>query len=230
MPKIFSSYLFCAVLSCFFWGNAHAQTTKPKTTATEGVKWYLYGGISANSYAGDLSSYERWGGFFHAGILNYRKRWLTPRFELSYGSFSGQNPRYNFADGTPNTFFAADMFTVSAHAQINIVKNKFFNFYISQGIGLAKFWLYDKDNRDFENQTRTRAIGETYSTTTLLLPTNIGGKYIFPNDFSVGVEVGWLNTMTDYLDNISKWGTDAGNDNILRCKFSFYAPLVRLKQ
>ncbi|MCZ6900504.1 MAG: hypothetical protein O7F74_09725, partial [Bacteroidetes bacterium] len=46
-----------------------------------------------------------------------------------------------------------------------------------------------------------------------------------PNGFGFGLQTGYLNTTTDFLDNISQWGNKKGNDNVLVTKFSFVISL-----
>lgn len=190
------------------------------------VKWYLYAGMGGVAYSGDLESYGRWLGMFHIGVQTYHNKRVNPRFEAFYGLVSGQNSTYSFKNESPNKFFQTHLFGASANAQITIIKTNIFNVYVSQGIGLAGFTIYDRNANDLTNQTQTRALGEVLPTTTLFLPTSIGGNAFFQNRFGVGLEIGLLNTMTDYIDNIAKLSTKDDNDNIMRVKFSFFAPII----
>lgn len=45
---------------------------------------------------------------------------------------------------------------------------------------------------------------EKYSNTTLAIPFGAGFKYNFADNFNIGVELGYRNTLTDYLDDVSK--------------------------
>ncbi len=231
MKKHFLLSLFFCVFSC----NSFAQTpTTDMSSATptqikteKKVDLLLYGGIGAVAYRGDLAdSYQKWSSWFHIGLQKNRRRWLNPRVEVFYGTLSGQNSAYTFEGGNPNLFFQTSLIGGSMNLQLNIIKQKSFMLYVSQGLGLAYYWIEDKNGNNLDKQPQTRTLGEVYSPTLLLLPSSIGATYLFPNQFGLGVEAGLQNTMTDYLDNISKWGKDTGNDNALRIKFSFYAPVV----
>ncbi len=230
-------YCFAMTFATIFTTKLFAQTTDSTQTknltkkilskdTTKIVKWYLYTGMGGVAYNGDLESYGRWSGMFHVGVQTYHNKRVNPRFEAFYGLVSGQNSTYSFENQSPNKFFQTHLFGISANAQINIFKTNIFNIYISQGLGLAGFLVYDKNGNDLANQTQTRALGEVLPTTTLFLPTSIGGNAFFQNRFGVGLEIGLLNTMTDYIDNIAKLSIKDGNDNLMRIKFSFFAPII----
>jgi hypothetical protein len=217
-----------------FTTNILAQTKIDSTNTDKNtpktVKWYFYTGIGGVSYMGDLeNSYARWGGMFHIGVQTYHKRRINPRFEAFYGTISGQNSLYTFTNENPNKFFQTHLFGINANIQLTILQKKTYSIYLSQGLGMAGFTVYDKNGVDLATQAKTRALGEVIPSTTLFLPTNIGGMVFFQNQFGLGIEIGLLNTMTDYLDNIAKFGTNTGNDNVMRMKFSFYAPIYRKK-
>jgi hypothetical protein len=232
-------YCFLLLCFCFHIDKVHGSRIEKKTytqkkqsayaplsDTIKTVKWYLDAGLGGVAYKGDLSGYEKWGGMFHMGLQNDSKKRFSPRLEAFYGIVSGQNSLYSFEGGTPNKFFQTHIFGITANVQVNLLKNEHFRAYLSQGLGIAGLQIYDKNGTDFANLPKTRAIGESYSNTILLLPTAIGGSVFFQNRCGINLEIAMLNTMTDYIDNISKWGTDSGNDNLLRVKFSFFAPIV----
>lgn len=207
--------------------TAKTASQANKVATTKNVDWFLYAGVGALAYKGDLAdSYQKWSGLFHIGVQKYRKRWLNPRFEVFYGTLTGQNSAYTFENGNPNKFFQTTLLGGTMNLHLNILKHDYFTIYVSQGLGISYFWIHDKDGNNFDKLNNTRALGEVYSPTTLLLPTSLGGTFFFQNKFGLGVEAGLQNFMTDYLDNIGKWGQDSGNDSALRLKFSFYAPVV----
>lgn len=55
-----------------------------------------------------------------------------------------------------------------------------------------------------EGQGTTLNKNEKYRNTTLAIPFGIGFKYNFVSNFNIGVELGYRNTFTDYLDDVSK--------------------------
>lgn len=189
---------------------------------------FVHAGVSATAYRGDLSGFERWSSAFHLGLkLNQNQR-INSNFNFSFGNVSGQDINYEFnsdqGPATPNRFFRTDFFTFNYDAQFNIIKKENIILYLSQGVGLFIFSPEDQFFNKLIDQQNTREEGETYSRTALMLPTQIGVIYFFPNHFGIGFNIGILNTQGDYIDNISEWGLDTGNDNIIWAKFSFYVP------
>ncbi len=66
----------------------------------------------------------------------------------------------------------------------------------------------------------SRAPGESAPNLTVILPTNIGAYYFLENDFGFHFKIGIMNTLTDYLDNISTFGNPDNNDNIANLQLS----------
>jgi len=191
-------------------------------------------GVSTNAFKGDLShSYTDWANAVHIGLKFNKKKRINGHFNLMVGNAFAQNPDYRFDNGitpqpSPATFVKISLITVHYEAQLNLYKNKNWAFYLYQGIGICRFDPRDSENKKLSDQLNTRAQGESYSNVTIALPNGIGASYLFTNGFAVGFQAGWLNTNTDYLDNTSKWGDRAGNDNILSYKMSVFLPLKKL--
>ncbi len=188
-------------------------------------------GISANAYRGDLSrSLDKWSNVFHLGFkLNANKK-LNGNFNLGVGFITGDNLNYEFDNGevpapNPNRFFRTPLFMLNYELNYNLLEWKKIKFYISQGIGLLRINPQDQFFNDLQDQPETRAQNETFSNITLLLPTQVGLIYLFKNNFGLSFQVGMINSLTDYLDNIADWGTKKGNDNIFATRFSFHIPI-----
>jgi hypothetical protein len=211
-----------------------AQTIAPVQTAPSDK--YVEIGISAVAYKGDLNhSYEKFTSCFHLN-LHFKKndRRVNPYIGLMIGNVTGQNPKYSFAlsdtsaaTPTPNKFFKTSLLSVNFGLLINIIKKENFNLYIGQGLGLMRLNPKDEYNKPLADQFNTRADNETFNNFTVMLPTFAGMTYRFKNNYRVGFQAGWLNPMTDYIDNISVWGDRQKKDNILSYKFSFYIPLTK---
>ncbi len=198
----------------------------------DSVTRFLEIGTSANSYKGDLnSSFKIWNGSFQMGLkMNFKKR-LNGHLAISYGTISGSNSNYNFitndtTQATSNTFFKTRFLSINYDIQINIYRNKNWIVYISQGFGFMRFTPKDANNQSLINQLNTRAGGETYNQVALILPTQIGFYYFLNNGYGINFQTGFLNSQTDYLDNISQWGNRSKKDNVLWCKFAFVVPLT----
>lgn len=187
---------------------------------------YVEIGISPISYKGELSSYDHWNMAFHAGLLLTRKKRINSEFSILGGQFSGQNRELSIKENTnPNTYFVSSFFSGSYHLHINLIAKPRFKFYVSQGIGIMNFTPKNANSENLIDIVETRAINEEYNTTTLFLPTQIGFHYALKNHFNLGAKVSWLNTRTDYLDNISEWGNPDNKDNILSYKIYVLIPI-----
>lgn len=204
---------------------AFAQKAQDNQTTTQPATMLALG-TSMIAYGGELSNYASFSAMFHGRLVQTRNRWLNPAVELGWGKLAGNNVRYVAEAGTPNRSFNTSFFQLTAHAQLNIIKKPYQRLYISQGVGLMRFNPKDDRDNSLLDQPDTRAPEETYGNFTLLLPTAIGGTYHFPNHLGIGMEVGLMNTRTDYLDNISQLGNAGQKDNVLRIQFSVMAPLT----
>jgi hypothetical protein len=203
---------------------------------TRQVSKYLELGVGPCAYKGDLSgSYSKFSSSFHLGVLFKNDKRLNSHFGLMIGNITGQNPKLSFpidtntATPTPNKYFKTTLFSVNYDVMIKLIKKEHFTLYLSQGIGILRFNPKDEDNKDLSGQFNKRAEDETFNNFTLMLPTSLGAIYTFKNNFGAGLQMGWLNSQSDYLDNISVWGSRKRKDNVFTCKFSFYAPLTYTK-
>lgn len=198
--------------------------------AAQSPTLFLTPGISANAYSGDLSGIDKWTNAFHLGVkLNQKKR-LNGSLNLSFGRWNGQNVNYlpptiNNQVPTPNTFFNTSFVTFNYSLNYNIIKKDNFVLFISQGFGLLRYNPKDQFDKDLQDQPATRLDNESYGNTTIFLPTMLGVIYFLPNHYGLGLQSGYLNSQSDYLDNISGWGIKSGNDNAFQIRLTIYAPL-----
>lgn len=195
---------------------------------------FAFGGFSMNQYVGDLQSpYAKYTGAFSLGVQLNRNKRLNGSFELSYGHISGQDSDYSFTgdeQASPNRFFSSTLFSAHYNLYLNIIRKENFTLYLSQGLGLLRYMPVDDMGRQLQNRYDTRAPNENYGNSSVMLPTNAGMIYLLPNQWGLGLQAGYLNPLTDYLDNISEWGNRSGYDNVLRLRFAVYVPLVLQKR
>lgn len=216
--------IFCMLYLVFITNFAIAQDSDTRQKE-------IFFGIGPAAYKGDLNdSYSKWSMMVHAGIKLNRFKKAHGNFALTIGSVTGQNINYAFNDGSqnapePNRFFTTSIVGFNYELHYNILNKEKIKVYASQGIGLMRFQPQDEFNASLIDQLSTRAQNETYGNITLTLPTQIGLLYVLPNDFSVGAQLGYHNTLTDYLDNISDWGTKAGHDNMFSFRVQVYVPV-----
>lgn len=215
--------IIAILLSCFHSrGQDSIRVKKPKE---------FFIGIGSGHYRGDLnSSYGPGKALLTVGIkLNTAKR-LNGNFVLNIGSLSGNELDYTFDDGsniatTPNSYFNTSFFSINYETQYNIINRKKLKLYISQGIGVLRFIPRDEFGNDLIDNNDTRALNETYGNLAIMFPTSLGLKYVIPNGMGIGFQTGLFNSISDYIDNISEWGQDSGNDNILNFRIQLSVPI-----
>lgn len=220
--------LFLIIVSLFFNAALYAQNI-------EHTRIHLITGVGGTSYRGDLSqSYESWGGTFHAGILFNKKKRVNGCIHLMMGGVRGNNASYVYesnAAATPNKYFKTSLFGVGYELRINIIKNNLYTLYISPGVSVLHYNPQDQFNESYSNQFATRSKGEEYANVAIMLPLRIGAAYQLPNGYGIGLDAGFLNPMTDYIDNISDWGNRKRKDNLMQLNLLLYIPLhIRNKE
>ncbi|WP_018343086.1 outer membrane beta-barrel protein [Cytophaga aurantiaca] len=190
---------------------------------------YLTLGFGGTSYRGDLTnSFESWGGTFHTGLVFNKKKRVNGYIHLMIGGVRGNNDSYVFNSTqttTPNTYFKTSLISLGYELRINIFKKENYSLYVSPGIALLRYDPKDEFKNSYSNQFSTRAAGEIYSNVSLMLPIKIGGTYYLKNGYGIGVDAGFLNPLTDYIDNISQWGNKSKKDNLLQLNLLLYIPL-----
>jgi hypothetical protein len=202
------------------------------TYAQEHPTRFIEAGISPSSYKGDLNNtYQQWTAIYNAGLKLYAKKRLNGSFNFFAGRIMGQNGRYEFNPNlnpspTPNTYFKTTLIGLNYDLQLNLLKKKWGCLYISQGIGLMRFSPKDQNNNKLQDKLSTRAKGEDYNTISFVFPTRIGCMFFLPSWYAIGLQAGFLNPTSDYLDNISEWGVKKKKDNILSVKLSVFIPLT----
>lgn len=187
-------------------------------------------GISHNAYRGDLGgAYQRGGLAVHLSYMFSHSKKLHGGLHAAAGRFSGYelsgaSPDFE-AEVLPNTSFSTTFFSIHYALQYDIIRREHWLLYVSQGLGLIRFTPEDEFGNALPDLPETRAEGESYGSAAAILPTQIGIDYFLPNQLGIGLKLGWLNTTTDYLDNISQLGDKAGNDNVLQVLLQLHIPL-----
>ena len=223
LQKVTFSILLLLLSSAVF-----AQTKMPTR--------FIELGVSTNSYKGDLShSYSQWANGVHVGVLFNKKKRINGHLNLMIGSAVAQNPNYSFDDGsepqpTPNKYARIRMYALNYDLHLNLYKKHNLIVYLYQGVGLVRFDPRDTENKKLQDQLKTRAQSESYSNIAFMLPNGLGAMYVFKPGIGVGFQAGWLNTMSDYIDNVSKWGDKTKNDNVLVYKMTVYIPFSPKEQ
>jgi len=191
---------------------------------------HLSVGVSHNAYRGDLGdTYQSGGLAVNVGYMFSHSKKLHGGLHAAIGTFSGyklSNTSPDFgADVLSNTYFRSSFVSVYYSLQYDIIRRERWLLYVSQGLGVMQFNPRDEFGNALPDNPETRAENESYGTAAALLPTQAGIDYYLPNRLGIGLKVGWLNTTTDYLDNVSQLGDKAGNDNVLQVMLQVHIPL-----
>lgn len=193
---------------------------------------FLEIGVGATAYKGDLNSrYDYFASSLQIGIKFNRKKRLNSHLNLTIGSVVGENYNYKFPlpnnSATPNLYFKTSIFSLQYDLQYNFIKRRDFILYMSQGIGFLRFVPKDEEGKELQDQRNTRATDETYDNTTITFPLSFGAMYILKNGYGFGVQASYLFPQSDYIDNISIWGSNSGKDKIAIVKFWLAVPLSK---
>lgn len=195
----------------------------------QGPSRYIWGGLSANNYRGDLQDgLPHYGPGIHLGLKLNRAHRLNGSFGIGFGSLNGQDPDFSspaMAGVQPNQWFSTHFLSLDYSLQYHLIKKERYFIYISQGIGLIRYNPKDEQDQELLPQRSTRAAEETYGNISLQLPTAVGLTYLLPNQWGLGLQASYLNTLTDYLDNIGSLGSKKGNDNVLQVRLMLFVPL-----
>ncbi|AMR33920.1 hypothetical protein A0256_21970 [Mucilaginibacter sp. PAMC 26640] len=194
---------FCAaLLLTFFALTARAQT------------WEIGGALGVAGYVGDLNpnpikpSRESAGIFVKRNFNGYLGLKLAYQYYRIVGadSTSGdaqiQNRNLSFTDGLKE---------LSLRAEFNFMKfipdvsKSRYTPYVYLGLGFTTFvphTRYEGIEVSLQN-LRTEGQTEGYRTNTVVIPYGAGFKYNFSGKWTVGAELGYRYTFTDYLDDVS---------------------------
>ncbi len=195
---------------------------------------YMYAGSSLLSYKGDLSNkFNQWSGGWHLGIQNRSNKRLYTEFQFLHGQVSASNPNYTFVENNvpvyPNTFFQSTISQTSFLIHLQMFKKYKLQFHPYIGTGILFFKSKDIYNNELKSQVTTRAALEEYNTSMIIVPMGFKMVYNFSPKVSLGLV--WNAQSTgDYIDNISKWGTNNKKDKLRTIQFSAYFYLTSLKK
>lgn len=193
----------------------------------------LFGGFCAASYKGSLSStYAKWTPAYQIGIRFEKKKRINGMISICFGSVIGEDRNYKVPSGTNSNITPVNKFEttftgIQYDARILLFHYKSFRFFMSQGLGLMRFTPKDWDGNNLTTRDRTRKQGESYNSTSLMFPTQIAMMVNFQNGMAIGFQAGWVNTLTNYLDNMDQLSSSGNGDNMAMYKVQFFVPLSK---
>ncbi|MEM9389247.1 MAG: outer membrane beta-barrel protein [Bacteroidota bacterium] len=187
-------------------------------------------GVSGNSYNGELSSYSSWSSGLQIGWIFSPNKRLSGSLSAGLASVTGEDGDFTFqtniGDPAPNTFVKTNYFYAHYALRFTFLRKGNVSAYLSQGLGFMRFTPKDEFDEELEDQDDTRNQDETYRNISFMIPTSIGASYTFTNGFGINLELGLLNSTSDYLDNISELGS-SGSDNVLATRLALAIPFNR---
>ncbi len=207
------------------------QACAQSAPAQDSTHQWISLGFSSLAYRGDLGrNFSKWTGGFYAGLQFNTHKKFSGSLNLLAGSISGQDTSPVFdveaeSGRTPNTYFNTSITSVYYQLLWHVYNGERFRIFVGQGVGLVRYEPKNEEGVSFANQNNTRAANEAYGTLTVLAPTSLGAAWKFKNNFGLAYRLNLLNTATDYLDNISQLGTQAGGDNVLGHQLSLMIPV-----
>lgn len=199
--------------------------------STRSRKPMLLAGMHAVAYKGSLQEgYSRWTPGYQLGVAFRKRKLINGLISVSFGRFIGEDRDYklpSWADPAQPvvTRFETSYFALHYEAQATLFSYHGFRVVASQGIGLFRFTVRDWEGTSLSSRDQTRKKGESYGSSALTLPTQIGVRYRFPGGAEVQAQAGWMNVLSPFLDNMNELGPEKGNDNLAAFRLQVLYPL-----
>ena len=195
--------LFTFLIIIFISSAARAQT------------WEVGLGGGTAGYIGDLNPHQlfqvtgpSYGAFLKRNISPY----VSIRAQYMHGRIAGADSTSKYADNyNRNLSFKTTLDEGSLIGEFNFfryrpsVDHNAFTPYVFLGVGVVGFnptAVYKGDTYDLQPLT-TEGQSKPYSKTAITVPYGIGLKYNIVGKISLIADIGYRNTGTDYLDDVS---------------------------
>ncbi|MBL4678222.1 MAG: outer membrane beta-barrel protein [Mucilaginibacter sp.] len=196
MPKYFA-VLFIVLLSL----TARAQT------------WEVGGSVGASAYIGDLNTnnlFKPSGGYGGVFVKRNFDRYLGLRLNFVYGQISGDDSKSSIEQFRQRNLSFTDPLTeLSLTLDFNFMsyipdagKNKYTP-YVFLGLGGTSYAPRTMYNQQQISLRHLQTEGTPYGSTALVVPFGAGFKYNISGKWTLGAELGYRYTNTDFLDDVS---------------------------
>lgn len=176
-------------------------------------------GLMGAAYQGDLTTDGDAFYRFHPGVnfsLQFAsEKLLSPQLNSGFGRFVSQDRDIAAVEGLqPNTYVDTRFFFVEFRLKARFLREKAVHPYLAAGVGLFGFTPRDEKGNPLLDNIATRQASETYGTITAEFPLGLGLEWELSHLIGLSLEYTFRPTASDYLDNISNLGTQAGNDKL----------------
>jgi len=184
------------------------------TFTVQAQTWEVGGTLGTAGYIGDLNASPFKPSGESAGLFVKRNfnGYLGLKLSYQYYKIAGaDSSSTNLQQQARNLSFTDGLKELSLRAEFNFMKfipdagkNKYTP-YIYLGIGLTRFDPHAVYNGVELSLRRLRTEGQTadYKASTIVIPYGAGIKYNITGKWTVGAELGYRYTSTDYLDDVS---------------------------
>lgn len=191
-----------------------------KEASAQTNEFGVWGG-GANYY-GDINRSFSFKYIRPAGGILYKRninRYIALKGTAGYGRIGGSDSLYNNTyQQTRNLSFVSDIYEASAQIELNFFKyelqnlNHFFTPYLSTGLAFFHYEpMAELDGEMFslqelgtEGQSNPDISGkEKYKLNEFAIPIGLGFKYWVAGQWTVGMDVTYRKTRTDFLDDVN---------------------------
>lgn len=183
-------------------------------------------GFLGITYHGDLNANEEYWHRFYPGAnfsLQFNSiRRLSPQMNVGFSKIIVQDRNLPGRGLKPNNYVETPFFWGNVLLKCRIPKVGRFRPHVAAGIGLIGFNPKDIDGNSLATNQQTRSNGETYATTVVFFPVNVGFELKLNRFAAIGLDYYRFNITTDYFDNIGKLGTKSGNDKLEGLQFTLF--------
>lgn len=184
------------------------------TCTVQAQTWEIGGALGTAGYIGDLNSNPFKPSGESAGIFVKRNfnGYLGVKLSYQYYKIAGadstsayrqiKNRNLSFTDGLKELSLRAELHFMKF---IPDVTKSRYTPYIYLGVGFAgvvPHTIYNGEEISLRN-LRTEGQTSTYALNTVVIPYGAGIKYNFTGKWTIGAELGYRYTFTDYLDDVS---------------------------
>jgi len=178
----------------------------------------LHIGYSANTYKGDFSGYGKYRNALSLGVVLNRDKKISGELAVRLGAVAAESLEFNIP---VTSFVKTNYFSLNYGLNIRLLKLKEkLSFHFVPGFGIIRFNPKDFDGNELLEFTDTRGEGEEFSNISIVLPLKLQTRYQLTHKMGLMFETGFLNTRTDYLDNISTLANPDDKDNIFFMNFN----------
>jgi len=185
-------------------------------------------GFAANALKGDLNpDYQSFQPSFLISYRFYSEKRVNGRFQFTYGNLVIQNLNPPFKEISqdellfPVSYVKTRFFGLHYEAIVRIVEYEGLRVGIAQGIGTMRFDPQDINGNSLIDRNATRAKGEEYNNISLFFPSSLMISYLMKDKLLISGQLGWMNPVTDYLDNLGELAEESTRDNALSIRVSF---------